>query len=197
MRIIGLTGGIASGKSTIASWFSYRGFPVFDSDKMVHTLMGPKGIAVPAILSKFDDCGGYETGIDRQALGKQVFGAPHALRDLEGILHPLIAEQRAVFLKSARQQRSRAVILDVPLLFETKTDVMCDVTLLAWAPDFLITKRALLRPHMSLGKLRAIQKQQMSFADKSKLADETIATGLGYAYMTRQLNRLLCKWQLR
>ena len=59
MRIIGLTGGIASGKSTIASWFSYRGFPVFDSDKMVHRLMGPKGIAVPAILSKFDDCGGY------------------------------------------------------------------------------------------------------------------------------------------
>ena len=55
---------------------------------------------------------------------------------------------------------------------------MCDVTLLAWAPDFLITKRALLRPHMSLGKLRAIQKQQMSFADKSKLADETIATAL-------------------
>ena len=111
-------------------------------------------------------------------------------------MHPLIANS-AVFLKSARQQRSHAVILDVPLLFETKTDVMCDVTLLAWAPDFLITKRALLRPHMSLDKLRAIQKQQMSFADKSKLADETIATGLGYAYMTRQLNLLLCKWQLR
>jgi len=197
MKIIGLTGGIASGKSTIASWFSYRGFPVFDSDKIVHTALGPKGMAVPAILSRFDDCGDYQTGIDRQALGQQVFGAPQALRDLEGILHPLVAEQRNMFLKSSRQQRSRAVILDVPLLFETKTDVICDVTLLAWAPDFLVTRRALLRPHMSLDKLRAIQKQQMPLAEKAKLSDEKIATGLGYAYMTRHLNRLLCKWQLR
>ena len=197
MKIIGLTGGIASGKSTIASWFSYRGFPVFDSDKIAHELMGPKGRAVPDILSHFDGCGDYETGIDRPALGQQVFGTPSALRELEGILHPLIAEQRHIFLQSSRTQRARAVILDVPLLFETRTDVICDVTLLAWAPEFLVTKRALLRPNMSLDKLRAIQKQQMSFADKAKLTDEKIATGLGYGYMTRQLNRLLCKWQLR
>jgi dephospho-CoA kinase len=89
------------------------------------------------------------------------------------------------------------VVLDVPLLFETGTDGLCDVTMMAWAPMRLIRTRALMRPHMTDGKLAAILAKQMPQFEKMKLADEKIATGLGYASMTRQIHRLLWKWHLR
>ena len=197
MLIIGLTGSIASGKSTIADVMRRHHFPIFDADKAVHKLMAPKGSAVDGVVAEFGTAVLSSGGIDRKALGELVFGDRAALEALEAILHPIVAEERMRFIKQARVNCRPAVVLDVPLLFETGTDFLCDVTMMAWAPERLIRQRALARPHMTPEKLDAILTKQMSQFEKSKLADEKIATGLGYASMTRQIHRLLWKWQLR
>lgn len=197
MLIIGLTGSIASGKSTIADVFRRKHIAVFDSDKQVHDLMAPKGAAVTTILSHFKDCGSEETGIDRVKLGQIVFQDKSQLTSLESILHPLIAKQRERFLQQQHHSYAKAVILDVPLLFETKTDILCDVTMMAWAPLFLIKQRALRRPHMTEKKLQSILQSQMPVHEKTKLADEKIITALGHGTMMAQINRLCSKWHLR
>lgn len=198
MLIIGLTGSIASGKSTIADVMRRHHLPIFDADKAVHRLMGPKGKAVRSVVAEFGaGVLSSDGAIDRKALGGLVFGDDAALQSLESILHPQVAEERMGFIKGARVNRRSAVVLDVPLLFETGTDGLCDVTMMAWAPMRLIRQRALARPHMTDDKLEAILAKQMSQCEKSKMADEKIATGLGYAAMTRQIHRLLWKWHLR
>ena len=197
MIILGLTGSIASGKSTISQAIQRFHIPVFDSDKAVHGLMGPNVKAVPAILSAFPGTGSDQMGIDRQKLGGQVFGDKAALHHLESILHPQIATQREAFLRQSRLQRRKAVLLDVPLLFETSTDLYCDITILAWAPLWLIKARALRRPGMTREKLDHILAQQMPMHKKAQLADERIITALGHAIMTQQILRLLSKCHLR
>ena len=197
MMIIGLTGSIASGKSTIGRVFQRYHFPLFDSDKAVHHLLGPKGAAVPQILAQFGVCGSYQTGIDRKKLGRHVFANQEALLVLESILHPLVAQQRQRFLLQSKVTRRRAVILDVPLLFETRTDLICDKTVLAIAPEGLIRQRALARASMSEDKLNGILAKQMPQFEKAKLADEIITTGLGHGAMMRDIHRLLSKWRLR
>ena len=100
-------------------------------------------------------------------------------------------------MQQAKLTRRRAVILDVPLLFETKTDLTCDKTISAMAPDRLIRQRALARSGMTDDKLNGILAQQMSQFEKAKLADEIITTGLGHGAMMRDIHRLLSKWRLR
>lgn len=197
MLIIGLTGGIASGKSTIANFMRRHKLPVFDSDQTVHELMGPKGAAVEAIIDIFGDVGSLQTGIDRNALGTRVFADRQQLQILESIVHPLVQQRREKMQKIAQMARKKAIIFDVPLLFETGTDQLCDVTMMAWAPAPLIRKRALQRPFMTAQKLDQILANQMAHHERAKLADIHIATGLGHAAMTAKLKRLLSKWQLR
>lgn len=197
MMIIGLTGSIASGKSTLASVLKRYHFPIFDSDKTVHSLMGPNGSAVPAILSEFGKYGSLQSGIDRQKLGALVFHDSQALSILESLLHPRVAQARERFLQQACLTRRKAVILDVPLLFETKTDLLCDVTMMAWAPLSVIRRRALARPSMTEAKLNAILAKQMPQIEKARLADAKITTGLGFAIMTQQTKQYLRKWHLR
>ena len=102
MMIIGLTGSIASGKSTIGRVFHRYHFPIFDSDKAVHHLLGPKGAAVGEIVAQFGDCGTYESGIDRKKLGSHVFANPEALSTLESILHPLVGQKKSAFSATSK-----------------------------------------------------------------------------------------------
>ena len=197
MLIIGLTGSIASGKSTIASAMKRYHFPVFDSDKEVHKLLAPHGAAVTEILDYFPDSGSLEKGIDRKRLGAMVFQDKQALTRLESILHPQVGQARTSFLQQAHFANRRAVILDVPLLFETKTDLLCDVTMMAWAPLRVIKHRALRRPHMTAEKLAQIIAQQMPQHEKQRLVDVTITTALGHGVMMRQILRLLSHLRLR
>ena len=195
MVIVGLTGSIATGKSTIARIFARAHIPICDADAIIHQLIGPKGRAVTSLLDKFGDVGSFETGIDRAALGAVIFAAPDKRRALEALLHPLVAEARERFLKQMRARYQKAVILDVPLLFETGTDALCDVTITSWAPAFLIRQRALARPHMTEDKLNGILAAQLSQFEKKQRADIAIATGLGYFHMMRQLKPLIAMLQ--
>ena len=100
MIIIGLTGSVASGKSTVASWLSAKGIAVHDSDAVVHNLLTANGQAVAEIIATFGlDLGTDDGGIDRKKLGAHVFANPADRKKLESILHPLVRQHRDRFLQ--------------------------------------------------------------------------------------------------
>ena len=197
MLIIGLTGSIASGKTTIAKALRRRHIPIFDADKYVHELLGPHGRAVPEILSHFGDVGSWQEGIDRQALSKVIFAAPEKRAALEGITHPMVAEGRAGFISLMRANYKKAVCLDVPLLFENNIDIYCDLTIVSAAPFAMRQQRALARPGMTKEKFDQIIAAQMPQSEKIARADIVISTALGHNHMTKQLYRLLSSLGLK
>lgn len=107
MKVIGLTGSIAAGKSTVAGWIRDLGIAIHDADAAVHELLSPHGAAVGAILAEYEpdlaghDLGNLEKGINRQALGNYVFARPQARKQLESILHPLVRQHRDAFWTSS------------------------------------------------------------------------------------------------
>jgi dephospho-CoA kinase len=176
MRIIGLTGSIGMGKSTVAGMFERLGVPVFDADAAVRALQGPGGRALPAIEAVFAGTT-HAGGLHRDKLGAHVFGNPVALKQLEHILHPLVGEAQSVFL--GRHRTKRAVVLDVPLLFEKGGWRRCDVTVVVSAPLRVQRARVLARPGMTREKFAAILKTQMPDREKRRRADVVIETGRG------------------
>ena len=194
MIILGLTGSIAMGKSTAAAMFRRLGVPVYDADRAVHRLMSSGGLAVPMIEAAFP--GVVRDGaVDRGALGARVFGDAAALARLEGILHPLVARQRQKFIGRARRQRQPLVVLDIPLLFETGGERLCDLVAVVSAPPALQLARLRRRPGMNLERVSAILRRQMPDAEKRRRADIVIPTGRGkdatYAAIRRLVAALL------
>lgn len=176
MIIIGLTGSIGMGKSTVAAMFEREGVPVFDADAAVRALQGPGGRALPAIEAVFAGTT-HAGGLHRDKLGAHVFGNPVALKQLEHILHPLVGEAQSLFL--GRHRAKRAVVLDVPLLFEKGGWRRCDVTVVVSAPLRVQRARVLARPGMTREKFAAILKTQMPDHEKRRRADVIIETGRG------------------
>lgn len=190
MIVIGLTGSIGMGKSTASTMLRQLGCPVHDADATVHKLTGQGGAAVPAIETSFP--GSTRAGaVDRAALGPKVFGNPAALKVLEGILHPLVAADRNRFLRQNVLQGRKVAVLDVPLLFETGGDRLCDLTVTVTAPLFIQAQRVLARPGMTVEKLRDIRSRQMPEAEKRRRADVVIWTSLGRAPVLRALANTL------
>jgi dephospho-CoA kinase len=179
MIIIGLTGSVASGKSTVAGWIAERGIAIHDADAAVHSLLAAGGAAVPDIIAKFGTSvlvdGG---GIDRKKLGNHVFEQPQDRKILESILHPMVRQHRDQFLADHRRFGSKIVILDVPLLFETGGDALCDYVIVVHAGEETIWRRALARPGMTENKLAGILKTQMPTSEKCQRADFMLDTDL-------------------
>jgi len=191
MFILGLTGSIAMGKSTLAKVLRRWHIPVHDADATVHALMAPKGKAVPLIEKRFPGVMAQNGAIDRQTLGRQVLEDETSLRDLEAILHPLVRAQEKAFLRQAARRRERLVVLDIPLLFETGAEKRCDAIMVVSAPAFLQRQRVLRRPGMTEEKLEAILKRQTDDRLKRRKSDIVILTGIGYFPAIRQLRSYL------
>jgi dephospho-CoA kinase len=192
MIVIGLTGSISMGKSVAARQFTLCGADVCDSDRLVHRLLGKGGAAVEKVGALFPGALAGEA-INRAALGREVFGDPGRLKQLEAILHPMVRRLQEQFLTKARIHRRRVVVLDIPLLFETRAEKRCDCTVVATAPAFLQRQRALRRPGMTREKLARILAQQMPDAQKRKRADFIIFTGIGKYNSLRMVKRILRK----
>jgi dephospho-CoA kinase len=186
MIIIGLTGSVASGKSTVTSWIAERGIAVYDADHAVHSLLTAGGQAVPDIIARFgksilvDD-----GGIDRKKLGNHVFEHPQDRKILESILHPMVRHHRDRFLADHRRFGSKIVVLDVPLLFETGGDALCDFVVVVHAGEDTIWRRGLARLGMTEKKLSGILKTQMPAIEKCQRADFVLDTDLS-PEVTRQ-----------
>jgi dephospho-CoA kinase len=200
MIVIGLTGSIGMGKSTVASMLAREGIPVHEADDEVHDLLSPKGKAFRAVaaafpVSMFPQIYGRKpkTGryIKRPELGKIVFKDTKALRKLEKILHPLVRKAQNDFIRKHRNAGRAIVALDIPLLFETGGESLVHYTLVASAPYNVQRQRVLIRRGMSEKKFREILKKQMPDGEKCARADYVIRTGLGLAKSMKDVKAAL------
>lgn len=194
MKIIGLTGSIGMGKSVAASLFRRLGVAVYDSDAAVHALLSPNGKAFERVALTFPECWNARTHqIDRRKLGQIVFSDLRQKEKLEAILHPLVRHSQIEFVRKGRRMGLKHLVLDIPLLFETKAERnFCSVVCVT-AP-FLIQKiRVLRRAGMTLQKFYTILNLQLPDAEKRRSANQVIQTGLGYRHTLRALKKYLRK----
>lgn len=190
MIVLGLTGSLGMGKSTAAAMLRRFGVPVHDADAEVHRLLGPGGAAVKAVAHHFPSARAGDR-IDRRILGRLVFDDVPALRRLEAILHPLVQAAERRFLATQRRRRVPVVVLDIPLLFETKGERRCDGVIVVSAPLWLQRQRVLRRPGVTPARLDAILARQMPDAEKRRRADWVVPTGLGRTATLRHLRKIL------
>ncbi|GAA5096545.1 dephospho-CoA kinase [Bartonella acomydis] len=175
MKIIGLTGSIAMGKSTVADFFKQVGIPVFSADDSVHQLYNDKP-AVSLIARAFPNA--IEDGkINRLKLSEILLNDPEKLQKLEKIIHPLVQEKEKEFIEKARREGKKLVVLEIPLLFETKSEKRLDSVIVVSAPRTIQKDRAMIRPNMNEEKFAFINTRQMSDEEKQERADFIIDTG--------------------
>ena len=186
--LVGLTGSISMGKSTVAAMLRDEGVAVFDADAEVHRLQAPGGAMLPLIEAAFPGTTGPE-GLDRAALGARVFGDNEALRTLERIVHPAVAEKQAEFM--ARHRRDPLVVLDVPLLFEKGGFSAVDRIIVVSAPADVQRQRVLTRPGMTVETFEDIVARQTPDADKRARADHVIDTSVTMDETRAQLRNVL------
>lgn len=173
-HILGLTGSIGMGKSTVAAMFSELGIPVFDADAEVRRMQGPGGRLLQQIEAAFPGTTG-KSGVDRAKLGAKVFGDPAALARLEAIAHPAVRARREEFL--LEHAGAPLVVLDIPLLFEKGGLEEVDTVLVVSAQPEVQRRRVLARPGMSPERFAEILVLQMPDAEKRARADHLIDTG--------------------
>lgn len=178
MKRIGLTGSIGMGKSTTAKMFAEAGVPVFDADAAVHALYAPGGDAVAEIEAAFPGTTGPK-GVDRAKLSAALARDPSGFEKLEAIVHPLVAAAREAFLEEARAAGCWAVILDIPLLFESGREDAFDVLVVVSAPEAVQRERVLARPGMTVEKFEAIKARQTPDHEKRARADFVVETSKG------------------
>ena len=186
--ILGLTGSIGMGKSAVAAMFRGLGVPVFDADAAVHQLQGPGGACLAPIERAFPGTTG-PTGVDRQKLGAAVFGDPAALKRLEAIVHPEVAELRRTFL--ADNAAAPLIVFDIPLLYEKSGQHGLDAVVVVSAPPEMQRERVLARANMTEQKFEQILKLQVPDADKRARADHVIDTGVSLAETRHAVQRLV------
>jgi len=188
MIILGLTGSIGMGKSTTAKLFAEAGVPVYDADATVHSLY--EGEAVPAIEAAFP--GTTANGkVDRGRLSARVVHDPAAMKQLEGIVHPMLGASRQKFLQDAEQSGAPVAVVDIPLLFETGGEKRVDAVVVVTTTPEIQRERILARENMTGEKLDAILARQLPDADKRKRADFVVDTSHGLDPVRAQIRDIL------
>lgn len=173
---LGLTGSIGMGKSTTADFFRAAGVPVHDADATVHALY--RGAAVAPVEAAFPGVT-RDGAIDRTALAARVLGDEAAVKRLEAIVHPLVRAAEVAFLERARAEGRRVVVLDIPLLFETRAEGRVDAIVVVTAPAEVQRARVLARPGMSEAKFEQIRARQIADAEKRRRAHFLVDTSRG------------------
>ena len=190
MITIGLTGSVGMGKSTTAAMFAEEGAPVYDADAEVHRLQAKGGAAVDAIEAEFP--GVVKDGaVDRGELGSRVFGDPEALKRLNGVIYPMLGAGRAAFFEKAERDGVDAVVLDIPMLFETGGEARMDAVVVVTAPEQVQRERVLARPGYGADRLDAILARQMHDREKRARAHFIVDTGEGMEAARRQVREII------
>lgn len=188
MLRVGLTGGIGSGKSSVARLFAARGVPVIDADALAHELMSPAGAAFREIVERFGRAILDRAGdIDRRRLGERVFADPAERRALEAMLHPRI---RAAMTERAGALAAPYAVLVIPLLVETGERAGVDRVLVVDCPEEEQIRRAAARDGRGADEVRSIMAAQAARAERLRQADDVIVNDRDLASLEREVERL-------
>jgi len=188
---IGLTGSIGMGKTETGKIFSELGFPIYNADDAVHKLYeaGQKG--AKKIKEVFPNSINSDGSVNRESLSAEVLGNADNIRVLESIIHPLVGEDREIFFK--KNIDSPAVVLDIPLLFETGGEKFVDIVVVVDAPADIQEERVLSRPNMTKEKLEKIIAEQIPNDIKKKKADFVVDTSISIEDAKIQVKKILKK----
>jgi dephospho-CoA kinase len=188
MLVVGLTGSIGMGKSTVAARLRVLGIPVCDADAEVHKLY--EGAAVPAIEAAFPGTTASGT-VDRHKLAAALLAEPGKFKRLEAIVHPLVFEAERAFLRREAANGAGMAVLEIPLLLETGGERRVDAVIVVSAPADLQRVRVMGRPGMTLEKLEQMVSRQMSDADKRAKADFVVDTSGTFEETYAQVDRIV------
>jgi dephospho-CoA kinase len=194
MKIVGLTGGIASGKSTVSRWLAEAGAHIIDADLLAREVVAPGQPAFAAVVDHFGSGILKNDGtIDRDRLAAEVFADPKQKAVLERIIHPAVAEAMAARLAQIKATAPESiVVLDVPLLFEAGMDAGLDLVVMVDAPDAVQLHRLMKRNNLSRTEALARIGAQMPMAEKRRRADVVIDNSGSLASTRTQVEAL---WQ--
>ncbi len=170
MKVLGITGGIASGKSLVSQQFKQRGFTVLDADAVVHELFKDETV-LSEIKTRFKAVFSSE-GFDRKALADIIFTDKEAKQDLEHILHPKVYAQLKVDIE--KHSNEPWVVVDIPLLYETGGQSMCDLVMVVYVNEETQRQRLMARNQLSLEAANQRIASQMPLKDKVNQADIVI-----------------------
>lgn len=188
--IIGITGGIASGKSTAARMMKRPGIVVFNADDCVHELFVTDFSLIAEIAEVFPEvC--VEQRIDRAALSRRIASDSAALTKLEQCVHPRVREKEIAAINHAQRNGLDALVLDIPLLFETGADSLCDRVIAVDVSAKIQHTRAMKRRGMNEEKLKKLLARQCKPFLRNSLSDMVITSNLGRAHMRRQIENIV------
>lgn len=194
MLIIGLTGSIGMGKSTVAGLLRARGLQIFDADAEVHRLYA--GEAVPRIEAAFP--GTTADGkVDRPRLAAALGTDAEKFRVVERIVHPLVRNAERRFLDEASRRGDEAAVLEIPLLLEAGLDREVDVVIVVSAPADQQRARVLERPGMTEARFEALLERQMPDAEKRRKADFVVDTGGAFTDTIAQVDAIVIELKSR
>lgn len=188
MKLIGLTGGIASGKSVVGRMLRAAGVPVIDADQLARDAVAPGSPGLERIVERFGDTMLLPDGaLDRKKLGEVVFADDRARRDLNAIVHPRVAELAVERVAALRDAGAPVAVYEVPLLFENGLEGMMDATLLVAASDEVQHRRLMARDGIDDAAARARMNAQMPLAEKRRRATRVLENDGTLDELARQL----------
>ena len=192
MRVIGLTGGIACGKSTISAALEEMGASIIDGDVLSRKLTAPGGPALPAIREEFGDGVFQPDGtLNRRALGGVIFGSDEARAQLDAIMQPMLRQMILDGIEDARQSGAPLCVLDMPLLYEAGIDGLCDRVWCAWIPRETQLERLMTRDGFTREEAEARLRSQLPADEKAARADVVIDTSGSIQYTRDKLPPLV------
>ena len=191
MKIIGLTGSIATGKSFVAEQFRKESIKIFSSDTEVSNLLLEREVI--NIIKETDDLNYVvQNGVvDKNLLSNIVFKDIQNLKKLEDILHPLVNNRMTKFIEKFKNEK--IIVLEIPLLFEKKYQILCNKVITTYCSDKTQKERALRRKNIDISRLSFIKKQQMHGNIKAKITDYLIYTDISYEYTLNQVEQIFLK----
>jgi dephospho-CoA kinase len=194
-QIIGITGGIASGKSTVSLYLQELGFTIVDADLASRAVVEPGEDAYHQVVKAFgEDILLTDGNIDRVKLGSIIFNDQEKRLLLNGIVHPAVRNWMRVKTEAALSSGEETVFMDIPLLFESKLTFMVDKTLLIYVDEQVQLERLMNRNGLSETEALARINSQMPLADKKALADAVIDNNGDINETKRQVKAILSEW---
>ena len=176
MRILGLTGGIACGKSNVSAWLSEQGAVVIDGDLLSRELTAPGGEALPALREAFGEGVFDGKTLDRRALGALVFSDDAQRAKLDAVMQPLLRRLILRRIGEARESGASVCVLDMPLLYEKELDRLCDAVWCVWLPEEEQLERLMARDGFTREEAEQRLRSQLPAKDKADRADVVIDT---------------------